>query len=319
MCRRDVCLNPYVMKLKGYLLAALAAASYGTNPYFAVNLYADGMNANSVCLFRYALCLPLLALILVLRGRSLMIPPRAVAPLIILGLLMGISSLSLFVAYNYINSGIASALLFVYPVLVALMMVFFFHERFRFTTGICLVIMLCGLFLMMRNEGGEVLNPFGVLLVAFSSLTYAVYLVMINVSKPVQEIPTTVLLFYVLLSGSFVFIAMIPMGNPLIVPSSAADWGRVLALSLIPTIISLYLTTVAIQTIGSTATAIFGALEPVTAVVLSVFALGQTITGREVTGAVLVCIATTLIVVSDSAEHYILRVRKMFPSLRKRQ
>ena len=97
-----------------------------------------------------------------------------------------------------------------------------------------------------------------------------------------------------------------------------ADWGRLLALALIPTIISLYFTTLAIQAIGPTPTAIFGALEPVTAVALSVFALGQTITGREITGAVLVCVATTLIVVSDSLEHYILRVRKMFPSLRKR-
>lgn len=305
------------MKLKGYIFAALAAGAYGTNPYFAVNLYADGMNPNSVCLFRYALGLPLLALVIILRGRTFSIPRGAVAPVMILGVLMGVSSLTLFESYNYINSGIASTLLFIYPVLVALMMVFFFHERFRISTGVCLVIMLGGLFLLMRNEGGEVLNSFGVLLVAFSSLTYAVYLVMINVSEAVKKIPTTLLLFYVLLSGTLVFLAMLTMGSELTVPDSGSDWGRLLALAVIPTIISLYLTTLAIQTIGSTATAIFGALEPVTAVVLSVFALGQAITGREIVGAVLVCIATTLIIVSDSLEHYILRVRKMFPSLRR--
>lgn len=305
------------MKLKGYIFAALAAAAYGTNPYFAVNLYADGMNPNSVCLFRYALGLPLLALVIILRGRTFGIPRSAVAPVMILGVLMGVSSITLFESYNYLNSGIASTLLFIYPVLVALMMVFFFHERFRISTGVCLVIMLGGLFLLMRNEGGEVLNPFGVLLVAFSSLTYAVYLVMINVSEAVRKIPTTLLLFYVLLSGTLVFLAILTMGSELTVPDSGSDWGRLLALAVIPTIISLYLTTLAIQSIGSTATAIFGALEPVTAVVLSVFALGQAITGREILGAVLVCIATTLIIVSDSLEHYILRVRKMFPSLRR--
>ena len=32
------------MKLKGYLLAAVAAATYGTNPAFAVPLYTEGMN-----------------------------------------------------------------------------------------------------------------------------------------------------------------------------------------------------------------------------------------------------------------------------------
>lgn len=43
----------------GFTLAALAAAAYGTNPAFAVPLYADGMNPNSVLMFRYLLGLPL--------------------------------------------------------------------------------------------------------------------------------------------------------------------------------------------------------------------------------------------------------------------
>lgn len=306
------------MKLKGYIFAALAAAAYGTNPYFAINLYLDGMNANSVCLFRYLAGLPVVALILLLRGRGFALPRASVAPVAVLGVLMGTSSLCLFDAYNHMNSGIASTLLFVYPVMVALIMVFFYHERFRTSTGVCLLLMLSGLYLLMRTGGGAPLSPLGVLLVAFSSLTYALYLVMVNVSKSIHRIPTTLLLFYVLLFGSSVFLLMIPFGAQLTVPATAADWGRVFALAIIPTIISLYLTTLAIQSIGSTGTAIFGALEPVTAVLLSVFALGQSITGREIAGAVLVCIATTLIVVSDSLDGYILRVRKMFPSLRRR-
>ena len=42
-------------KVKGYSLAALAAAAYGTNPAFAVPLYEHGMNAVSVLRFRYIL------------------------------------------------------------------------------------------------------------------------------------------------------------------------------------------------------------------------------------------------------------------------
>ncbi len=59
------------MKLKGYILAAVAAATYGTNPAFAVPLYADGMNPNTVLFFRYLLGLPILASMLLLRGHSL--------------------------------------------------------------------------------------------------------------------------------------------------------------------------------------------------------------------------------------------------------
>ena len=114
------------MKMKGYLLAALAAATYGTNPAFAVPLYEHGMNPNTVLLFRYAMGLPLLAAMVLLRGHSLRVERRDLTPLAILGVLMGISSLTLFASYNYMNSGIASTLLFVYPVMVALLMTFIF-------------------------------------------------------------------------------------------------------------------------------------------------------------------------------------------------
>ena len=184
------------MKLKGYILAAVAAATYGTNPAFAVPLYADGMNPNTVLFFRYLLGLPILASMLLLRGHSLKISRGELMPLGVLGILMGISSLTLFQSYNYMNSGIASTLLFVYPVMVAVLMTFFFHERFRATTALCLVIMTGGLVLLLRAPEGMEVSGTGVVLVMLSSLTYAIYLVMTNVSRAVQSIPTLKLLFW---------------------------------------------------------------------------------------------------------------------------
>lgn len=301
------------MKFKGFFLAALAAAAYGTNPLFALNLYSSGMNANSVLIFRYLLGLPLLAAMLLLRGHSLALSRKEVVPVAVLGSLMAFSSLGLFESYNYMNSGIASTLLFVYPIMVAMLMVFFFHERFKTSTGVCLAVMAAGLLLLLRNEGGLSLSITGFLLVMLSSLTYALYIVMVNVSKTVKSIPTLKLLFYVLLFGSAVFLFAISLGNPLVVPGGWTDWGNLIALAIIPTVISLACTTKAIQIVGPTTTAIFGALEPVTAVILSVVALGQSISGREIVGAALIVIATTLVVVGDKVETAILHVRKMFP------
>lgn len=307
------------MKLKGYLLAAGAAAAYGTIPLFALNLYAEGMNANSVLLFRYLLGLPILALMLWTRGRSLRVSATELKPLAVLGFLMAISSLTLFESYNYINSGVASTLLFVYPIMVALLMVFFFHEKFAVSTGICLVVMALGLLLLMRNGDGGGLNAYGFLLVMLSSLTYALYIVMINVSKVVRTIPTLVQLFYVLAFGSVVFMCMIPFGNTLTLPHKAVQYLNLLALALIPTVISLSCTTMAIQHIGPTITAIFGALEPVTAVLLSTFVLSQSISEREILGAALILASTMLVIAGSPLDHALLRVRKMFPSLRKRK
>ena len=258
-------------KIKGYFLAALAAATYGTNPVFAIPLYDGGMNANSVLLFRYLLSLPMLAVMARVRGRSLRLPRHSIVPVCILGVLMGVSSLSLFVSYNYMNAGVASTLLFVYPVMVAMLMILCFGERFKASTAICLALMAAGLLLMMRTDGGPGISMFGCVAVGVSSLTYAIYIVMTNVSKAVKGIPTLALLFWELLSGSMVFV---------------------------------------------TPTAILGALEPVTAVVLSVVVLGQGLTPREMAGGLLIVAATTLVVAGDGVDHVLLRVRRMFPAIR---
>ena len=304
------------MKLKGYILAALAAATYGTNPAFAVPLYEHGLNPNTVLLFRYLMGVPILALMVMLRGHSLKVSRKELTPLAILGVLMGISSLTLFESYNYLNSGIASTLLFVYPVMVALLMTFFFHERFRATTGICLVVMGAGLIMLLRAPEGMEISGFGVLLVMLSSLTYALYLVMTNVSKTVQGIPTLKILFWQLVFGSMVFMFMMCLGTPFTPVTHSTDWINLVALTVLPTVVSLSCTTVAIHCIGSTPTAIFGALEPLTAVVLSVVTLGQSITPRELGGGLLIVIATTLVVAADPVDKVLLRMRKMFPRLK---
>lgn len=303
-------------EIKGYLLAALAAAAYGTNPAFAVPLYADGMNPNSVLLFRYVMGLPILALILVVRRTGFRLAKDEVGPTAILGILMSLSSLGLFESYKYMNSGVASTLLFVYPVMVAVMMIFFFHEKFRMTVALCLLIMAAGLMLLMKPSGGETLSAFGCLLVMLSALTYALYIVFVNVSKTIKEIPTTKLLFYVLAWGCLVFLVMIPMGHSLTMPTAVSGWLNLTALAVIPTVFSLACTTRAIQLIGSTPTAILGALEPVSAVVLSVAVLGQAITMREIAGGLLIVLATTIVMGDKTVDKLILHVRKMFPRIR---
>lgn len=310
-------MNP--SKLKGYALAALAAAAYGTNPAFAVPLYDMGMNPNSVLMFRYVLGLPLLAIIMSARGISFRMTGRESGMAAMLGILMALSLLGLFESYRYMNSGVASTLLFVYPVMVAVMMIFFFHECFRASTAICLVVMGFGLLMLMKPQGGQAISLTGVLLVTLSSLTYAIYIVCVNVSETVRAIPTTRLLFYVLAWGCLVFLFMIPFGNPLTMPSRPAGWLNLTALAVIPTVISLLCTTRAIQLIGSTPTAIFGALEPVAAVVLSVTVLGQTITLADIAGGALIVAATTIVICDRQVDGFILHVRKMFPRRRSGQ
>lgn len=303
--------------LKGYALAALAAAAYGTNPVFAIPLYQHGMNPNSVLLFRYLIGLPLLACIMKMRGISFALRRGEILRVVILGFLMAVSSLTLFESYRFMNSGIASTLLFVYPIMVAVGMIFLFNEKFKASTALCLATMCAGLCLLMKPQADETLSLTGVLLVMVSAGTYAIYIIFVNASKTIRAIPTTRLLFYVLMAGTLFYICIIPAGFDLTIPERSADWWSLTALAIIPTVVSLACTTRAIQLIGSTPTAIFGALEPVSAVALSVTILGQTITGREIFGGILIIAATTIVVADNSVDKLLLHVRKMFPRRKK--
>ena len=300
-------------KFKGYLLAAIAAAAYGTNPAFAIPLYEMGMDPSSVLIFRYSIGIPILAILMGFRKINFKLNKNEIIPVFILGILMAISSLTLFESYNYMNSGIASTLLFVYPIMVAVIMTFFFKEHFKSSLILCFIFMTGGLALLMRTSGNERLSSFGFLLVMVSALTYAIYIVLVNVSKSISKIPTTKLLFYVLIFGCSVFLFQFALGSDLTVPAVKTGWLNLMALAIIPTVVSLACTSAAIHIIGSTSTAIFGALEPVTAVVLSLVFLGQSISTQDIFGGILIIIATTIVVTSNSVDKFILHVRKMFP------
>ena len=116
-------------RVRGYVLGAVAAASYGLNPLFALPMYAAGMGADSVLFYRYVLAVALLGALMLVRRRSFALHRRDVVPLVVMGLLMSASSLLLFESYHFMDAGVASTILFVYPVMVAVIMAVGFHER----------------------------------------------------------------------------------------------------------------------------------------------------------------------------------------------
>ena len=162
-------------KSKGTLCGIVAAVSYGMNPLGALSLYRAGINTNSVLFYRYALAAVLLAALLLVQKTSLRITRREFSVLGLLGVMFAVSSLTLFMSFHYMDAGIASTLLFVYPV-----MVIFFRERISLVTVLSISLALCGIALLYRGEGGAVLNTAGVVLVMASSLSYALYIVVVN-------------------------------------------------------------------------------------------------------------------------------------------
>ena len=47
-------------KVKGFVVGAVAAATYGMNPLFALPLYKEGLSADSVLFYRYSMAVAML-------------------------------------------------------------------------------------------------------------------------------------------------------------------------------------------------------------------------------------------------------------------
>ena len=93
------------------------------------------------------------------------------------------------------DAGIASTILFVYPVLVAVIMAVFFKEKVSVITAVSIALAFVGISLLYKGEGGKTLSLIGVLLVFISSLTYAIYIIGVNRSS-LKDMPTAKLTFY---------------------------------------------------------------------------------------------------------------------------
>lgn len=301
-------------KAKGYILGSIAAASYGMNPLFALPLYKAGMDPDSVLFFRYLFAIPLLGIMIKARGRSFKIQRKETFPLIIMGLLVALSSLTLFLSYNYMAAGIASTLLFVYPIMVALIMAMVFKEKLALQTIVCMLLALGGIGLLYKSEDGSTLSLIGTLLVFASSLSYAIYIVGINQTS-LKNVATLKVTFYVLLFGLSLFVARLLYSGVLNTPDQWYLWANLLALAVFPTAISFLCTTGAIQYIGSTPTAILGALEPVTAIFFGIAVFGESLTVRESFGLVMIIVAVTFVIAGGNITSQQVRFRKLFPRL----
>lgn len=299
------------IRTKGVIYGAIAAATYGMNPLFTLPLYHAGLTPDSVLFYRYALALPILAVMIALRGQTFRLQGREVLPLAGAGLLFSASSLFLYVSYNYMDAGIASTILFVYPILVALIMGICFHERIRTLTIFCIALALLGIGLLYKG-GGETLSGLGVLFVLLSSLSYAIYIVGVNRSE-LKTIPTVKLTFYALLFGLSIYVVRLDFLTALQAIPTWYLWINVIALAALPTAVSLLCTTQAIHCIGSTPTAILGALEPVTAVFFGATIFHEALTVRLCIGIALILTAVTLIVAGGEVSSFLLRFRKLFP------
>ena len=286
-------------KVKGFAAGILAAMFYGTNPLGSLPLYADGINSASILFYRYAIAVAAFAVAMLIMHEPFRVKRGHLIRLAFLGALFSLSSTTLYVAFLYMDAGVASTILFSYPIMVAVLMVAVFHERASWLTALSIGLATTGIALLYRGDGGAKLSATGLALVIVSSLLYAIYIIAVQRwNHPYSSVTFT---FWIVLFGlATILLFSLFTGEQIQLLHGVKEWACGVQLALLPTVLSLFLMNIAIRNIGSTPSAILGALEPVTAVIIGVTIFGENFSCRLAIGIALILSGVSIIVAKSA-------------------
>ena len=286
------------MKARGYLFATIAAITYGLIPLFILPIKASHFSMNVTLFYRFFVSALLLLILLFFRKENLSISGKEFGVYATLGVLFALSSDFLFQAYDYLSAGIASCILFVYPVIVALMMSIFFGEKISRMTALSLIISLFGIYLLSTRDSFFMINYKGLFIAVMSALCYAAYIVIVNKAR-LKGSGIKATFYSLLFSSIFYFLKSIFLGESLALPNLKLLFDITL-FGLITSVISITTLIYAIKIIGSTPTSILGALEPVVAVVVSVLFFNEKITTIIILGIFLIIAGVLINIICDN-------------------
>ena len=284
-------------RLIGLVCGIVAGISYGTNPLFAKPLMDSGVPVLVMLFFRYGISAFLLAAWMLVKKEKFRVRGRELGLLALLGVLFACSSIFLFASYTYIPSGLATTLVYLYPVFVALLMVFLrFYPSWQ--TWLSIAATFGGILLLSSPSPGAVIRVPGVILAILSALSYAFYLVIINRSGRIKHVSEHTLTLYALLAGMLLFAILraIQGGHFAEGIDTPADWANLLGLALVPTMISMLTLAISTRFIGPTKTSVLGVFEPLTAILVGSLLFGEPMTWKMAVG-IAVCVGAVVFMI----------------------
>lgn len=284
--------------VKGFANRTVSATSFGLIPLFSIPVLAEGMRLPSMLCYRFAFgCLGLLAVLLWKRV-PLGIRWKEAGEIAVLALFYDTEALLMILGYNYMPSGVATTLVFSYPIWTELLMLLFFHEKFSWTTMTAMLLAFGGVAFFSGFGSGGNIQPMGIAIELLAGLSYAFYMVSMS-NMRVRRMNDLKLTFYVFAFGLFFFAVFSTLffggidgvkDTPMCL--------NLLALGLVCTALSNVTLIPAIRQIGATLTAILGAFEPLTAMVISILVFGDRMTVPILIGFALIIAAVMLLVMA---------------------
>lgn len=294
---------------KGYFLAIISAISYGLIPLFALPLITNGMQNDSILFLRFSIASICIGIVMIYKKITFKVTFAEFLTLCSLGFFFSISSMFLFQSYKYLSSGLSTSILFIYPIMVALFMRLIFKEKLKPITFFCMIAAILGVFILYWG-GGTTVNTIGVIYALLSGLSYSFYIIIINKSN-VKNIKGIKITFYsMLITAIIFFVKSMIYSDGIQIPPTPNSWINLILLGIIATAVSCGTLADAIKIIGSTNTAVLGAIDPVTAILIGIFVFDEPFTFNLAIGMILIIGSVTIMIIESRFREFVQKLIK---------
>lgn len=290
--------NKFNDKQKGIIYVLISAIIFGSMPLMADIVYKNNGNSITLTLLRFLLSTPILFLLIKRNNQeSIKITKSELFKITLVGI-MGYcaTSLLLYTSYNYISTGTATTLHFIYPVLVILGGIIFFKEKPSMIKYISVGLSAAGI--LMFYNGDSKVNILGMLIAFLSGVTYTFYILFIEKSQ-LKTLGTYKLTFYLCIISSAVLAIVCVVTDSLALNMTYKGWLMSLVLSLSVTLGGVCLFQKGIKLIGSQSTSILSTFEPITSILIGILIFNESFDIKTVLGFTFIIIATILIAVFE--------------------
>lgn len=273
---------------KGYIYTALSAIIFGLMPLLTKIIIARGATSLTIAFFRVFYVTVVLFFVLKIKKIDLRLEKRDFLSAILTSIFgSGLTIIILNESYNYVDTGIATILHFLYPLFVAILCCFFYGEKIKKKQIISLSFALVGIICFMSKGNGSL---FGYFLAIASGLTYAFYLVKMDKTGLVK-MNALKLSFYLALFTTIEIFTMNLFMQDVVFKMDAIAYGLLLVLALSSSFLATVLLQKGVLLLGSTRASFICLLEPVTSMIMGILWLNEALTFNKGLGGLAIIIS----------------------------
>lgn len=273
---------------KGYIYTALSAIIFGLMPLLTKIIIARGATSLTIAFFRVFYVTIVLFFVLKIKKIDLYLEKRDLLSAILISIFgSGLTIIILNESYNYVDTGIATSLHFLYPLFVAILCCFFYGEKIKKKQIISLSFALVGIICFMSKVNGSL---FGYFLAITSGLTYAFYLVKMDKTGLVKMNALKLSFYLALFTTIEIFTMNLFMQN-VVFKMDALSYGLLLVLALSSSFLATVLLQKGVLLLGSTRASFICLLEPVTSMIVGILWLNEALTFNKGLGGLAIIIS----------------------------